>query len=202
KAAPAYQLAKVIIKFINNLATTVDADPAVRDKIKVVFLPDYRVTLAEHLIPACDVSNQISTAGYEASGTSNMKFMMNGALTLGTRDGATIEMAEEAGEENFFLFGLTAEQVAASRGWYDPHWHYDNEPETRAALDLIFSNHFSRNEPGIFEPLREALLTRGDYYRHLADLKSYLEADQRLRDLYAEPRAWARKAILNVAGSG
>jgi glycogen phosphorylase len=202
KAAPAYQLAKVIIKFINNLAGTIDGDPAIRGRLKVLFLPDYCVSLAERLIPATDVSNQISTAGYEASGTSNMKLMMNGALTIGTRDGATIEMAEEAGEDNFFLFGLTAEQVAASRGWYNPHWHYDTEPGTRAALDLIFSNHFSRNQPGIFTPLRDALLTHGDYYMHLADLKSYLEADQRLRDLYADPDAWARKAILNVAGSG
>ena len=202
KAAPAYQLAKIIIKFINNLAGTIDGDSAVRGRLKVLFLPDYCVSLAERLIPASDVSNQISTAGYEASGTSNMKFMMNGALTIGTRDGATIEMAEEGGEDNFFLFGLTAEQVAASRGWYTPHWHYDNEPETRASLDLIFSNYFSRYEPGVFGPLRDALLTHGDYYMHLADLKSYLEADQRLHELYADPDAWARKAVLNVAGSG
>jgi len=202
KAAPAYHLAKVIIKFINNLAGTIDGDPAMRGRLKVLFLPEYCVSLAERLIPATDVSNQISTAGYEASGTSNMKFMMNGALTIGTRDGATIEMAEEGGEDNFFLFGLTAEQVAGSRGWYNPHWHYDNEPETRSALDLIFSDHFSRYEPGVFTPLRDALLTRGDYYMHLADLKSYLEADQRLRALYADSDNWARKAILNVAGSG
>jgi len=148
------------------------------------------------------VSNQISTAGYEASGTSNMKFMMNGALTIGTRDGATIEMAEAAGEENFFLFGLTADQVAGSRGWYDPHWHYDNEPETRAALDLIFSNHFSRYEPGVFEPLRDVLLTHGDHYRHLADLTSYLDADRRLLELYADGDGWTKKAIFNIAGSG
>jgi starch phosphorylase len=202
KAAPAYQLAKLIIKFINNLAGTVDGDPIVRGRLRVLFVPEYNVSLAEKLIPASDVSNQISTAGYEASGTSNMKFMMNGALTIGTRDGATIEMAEEAGEENFFLFGLTAKQVEDSASWYNPRWHYDNEPETRAALDLIFSNYFSRNEPGVFEPLRDTLLTHGDHYMHLADLKSYLEADQRLLELYADPDAWARKAILNVAGSG
>jgi len=201
KAAPAYHLAKLVIKFLNNLAGTIDGDPAVRGRIRVLFLPEYCVSLAERLIPASDVSNQISTAGYEASGTSNMKFMMNGALTVGTRDGATIEMAQEAGEENFFLFGLSAEQVSGSRGWYNPHWHYDNEPETRAALELIFSDHFSRYEPGIFSPLRDVLLTH-DHYMHLADLESYLEADRRLLDLYADPDGWARMAIRNVAASG
>ena len=202
KAAPAYHLAKLIIKFLNNLAGTIDGDPVVRGRLKVVFLPDYNVSLAERLIPASDVSNQISTAGYEASGTSNMKFMLNGALTIGTRDGATIEMAQEGGEENFFLFGLTADQVEGSRGWYNPHWHYDHEPETRAALDLIFSDHFSRNEPGAFTPLRDTLLAHGDHYMHLADLTSYLEADRRLVTLYADPERWVEKAIVNVASSG
>jgi starch phosphorylase len=202
KAAPAYHFAKLIIKFINNLAGAIDADPAVKGRLRVLFLPDYRVTLAEHLIPASDVSNQISTAGYEASGTSNMKFMMNGALTIGTRDGATIEMAEAAGEGNIFLFGLTAQQVAESRGWYNPHWHYEHDAETRAALDQIVSDHFSHNEPGVFAPLRDTLLTHGDFYMHLADLSSYLDADARLCDLWRDRHAWARKVILNIASSG
>jgi len=202
KAAPAYRLAKLIIKFINNLAGTIDGDPIVRGRMKVVFLPEYNVSLAERLIPASDVSNQISTAGYEASGTSNMKFMMNGALTVGTLDGATIEMAEEAGKENLFLFGLTVEQVQSSQGWYNPHWHYEHEPGTKAALDLIFSDYFSRNEPGAFEPIRDTLLTHGDHYMHLADLTSYTQAQDRLGDLYSSPSEWARKAILNVASSG
>ena len=201
KAAPAYVLAKLIIKFINNLAVTIDSDPAVRGRLNVVFLPEYNVSLAERLIPASDVSNQISTAGYEASGTSNMKFMMNGALTVGTRDGATIEMAEEVGEENMFLFGLTVKQVEDSRSWYNPQWHYQHEPETRAALDLIFSDHFSPKEPGVFAPLRDTLLTT-DHYMHLADLTSYVRAQERLGELYADPSAWARMAILNVASSG
>jgi starch phosphorylase len=202
KAAPAYHFAKLVIKFINNLAGVLDGDPITKGRLKIVFLPDYRVSVAEHLIPASDVSEQISTAGYEASGTSNMKFMMNGALTIGTRDGATIEMAEAAGAENLFLFGLTAEQVEGSRGWYNPRWHYDHEPETRAALDLIAGNHFSRNEPGVFTPILDALLNYGDHYRHLADLTSYAQAHQRLGELYTDPQAWTRKAILNIAASG
>jgi glycogen phosphorylase len=202
KAAPAYRLAKLIIKLVNNLAGTIDGDPLVRGRLKVLFLPEYCVSLAERLIPASDVSNQISTAGYEASGTSNMKFMMNGALTIGTRDGATIEMAEAGGEENFFLFGLTADQVVNTRGWYNPYWHYEHEPETRAALDLIFSDYLSCNEPGVFEPLRDVLLTHGDFYMHLADLRSYLGADDRLVELFARSDDWARTAILNIASSG
>jgi starch phosphorylase len=202
KAAPAYALAKLIIKLINQVGATVDSDPAMRDHLKVVFVPNYSVTLAERLIPASDVSEQISTAGYEASGTSNMKFMMNGALTIGTRDGATIEMAEEAGKENFFLFGLNAEQVTNSRGWYNPDWHYHNEPETREALDLIFSNHFSPSEPGVFDPIRDTLLTHGDYYMHLADLTAYTQAQAAVSALYQDHDAWVRKAIINVGCSG
>jgi glycogen phosphorylase len=202
KAAPAYKLAKVIIKLINAIGSTIDADPAIRGKLRVLFLPNYSVSLAERLIPASDVSEQISTAGYEASGTSNMKFMINGALTIGTRDGATLEMAEEAGDENLFLFGLTADQVVASDGWYSPWWHYNNEEETRRALDLIFSDHFNRDEPGIFASIRDTLLTRGDHYRHLADLTSYAETQHRVADLYADQDAWTKMAIVNVACSG
>lgn len=202
KAAPAYRLAKLIIKLVNNVGRVIDEDPVTRGRIKVVFLPNYNVSLAERLIPASDVSEQISTAGYEASGTGNMKFMMNGALTIGTRDGATIEMAEEAGEDNFFLFGLTAEQVANSRGYYNPRWHYENEVETREAIDLILNDHFSRDEAGLFIPIRETLLDRGDYFMHLADLTAYSQAQQGLGALYSDPDAWTRKAIVNVACSG
>jgi starch phosphorylase len=202
KSAPAYHLAKVIIKLITSIGRVVNADPATNGKLRVEFLPNYSCTLAEHLIPAADVSEQISTAGYEASGTSNMKFMMNGALTVGTRDGANIEIAEEAGEENCFMFGLTTEQVLGGRGWYNPRWHYDNEPETRAALDLIFDNHFCRDEPGIFEPIRDTLLAKGDYYMHLADLTGYVETQRKVQAVYRDPRAWAARAIHNVARSG
>ena len=202
KAAPAYHLAKTIIKLITSIAKVVNADSTTKGKLRVEFLPNYSCTLAEHLIPAADVSEQISTAGYEASGTSNMKFMMNGALTVGTRDGANIEIAEEAGEENCFMFGLTTEQVIGNRGWYKSQWHYENEAETRSALDLIFNNHFSPDEPGIFEPIRDTLLTKGDYYMHLADLTAYVETQQKVATLYGDKPAWARKAIHNVARSG
>lgn len=202
KAAPAYRLAKLIINLINDVGSVINADPEVRGKLRVEFLPNYSVTLAEKLIPASDVSEQISTAGYEASGTSNMKFMMNGALTIGTRDGATIEIAEEVGEENAFLFGLSAQQVAAGRGWYAPAWHYEHEDETRRALDLIFSGHFSRRDPTRYEPIRDTLLTRGDYYFHLADLTSYAATQARVSELYADRHGWGRKAVLNVACSG
>ena len=202
KAAPAYRVAKIIIKLIHKLAAHIDADPRVRGRIKVVFLPEYNVSLAARLIPAADVSEQISTAGFEASGTSNMKFMMNGALTIGTRDGATVEMARAAGEENFFLFGLTAEQVTSSRPWYQPMWHYWNEPEVRRALDFVFSEHFAEGESGVFEPIRQRLLVDGDYYMHLADLRAYATTQDRLGTLYTDADAWTRMAVRNVAASG
>ncbi|MBS0203505.1 MAG: glycogen/starch/alpha-glucan phosphorylase [Planctomycetes bacterium] len=202
KAAPAYQLAKLIIKLINNVAAVIDADPAVRGRLKVLFLPEYNVTMAQDLIPASDVSEQISTAGYEASGTSNMKFMMNGALTIGTRDGATIEIAQEVGEQNLFLFGLNAQQVADTRNWYDPRWHYEHEPETRQALDLIATNHFSQREPGIFRGILDTLLARGEPYLHLADLTSYAETQSRVGRVYQDVDAWNRMAIINVGCSG
>jgi starch phosphorylase len=202
KAAPAYHLAKLIIKAINDVAAAIDADPAVRGRLKVLFLPNYSVTLAERLIPASDVSEQISTAGYEASGTSNMKFMMNGALTVGTRDGATIEMASAAGEEHFFLFGLSAEQVASSRGWYSPWWHYEHEAETRRAVDLLLSSHFHPDAAQLYAPIRDVLLTRGDYYMHLADYADYTQTQNRVAARYADTPAWTRSAIANVASSG
>jgi starch phosphorylase len=202
KAAPAYRLAKLIIKLINQVGVMIDSDPIASRRLKVVFVPNYSVTVAERLIPATEVSEQISTAGYEASGTSNMKFMMNGAVTIGTRDGATIEMAEEAGEENFFLFGLTAEEVIGSRGWYDPNWHYRNEPQTRAVLDLLVSDRLSGGEHGLFAPIRDALLMHGDHYMHLADLTAYCDTHASLGDSYRDSAGWARKAIHNIAGSG
>jgi glycogen phosphorylase len=202
KAAPAYTLAKLIIKLINNVAAMVNVDPRVGAKLRIFFLTEYNVSLAQRLIPASDVSEQISTAGFEASGTSNMKFMMNGALTIGTRDGATIEMAAEAGEENFFLFGLTADQVEASRAWYNPHWHYEHEPETRRALDMIASDAFSQDEPGVFAPIWDTLLPRGDHYMHLADLSAYVRTQEQVGTLYKSPDAWTSRAIKNVGNSG
>lgn len=202
KAAPAYHLAKVIIQLIGGIGRVVNADPATKGRLRVEFLPNYSCTLAERLIPAADVSEQISTAGFEASGTSNMKFMMNGALTIGTRDGANIEIAQAAGEKNAFMFGLTADQVIANRSWYNPHWHWENEPETQAALDLIFNNHFCAESPGAFEPIRETLLGKGDFYMHLADLTAYVETQERVLETYRNAKTWSAMAIANVARSG
>ena len=203
KAAPGYHLAKILIKLINNLGLVVNRDPDVADRLKVVFLPDYSVSLAEKIIPASDLSEQISTAGYEASGTGNMKFALNGALTIGTMDGANVEMAQEIGAENMFIFGMDADEVSSlKQSGYDPGKIYDSDPELRRAIDAIANDMFSPNEKGIFEPIVHALLHSGDPYCILADFRSYLDASQRVDDLWQDPSAWAKKAILNIARVG
>ncbi len=202
KAAPGYMLAKLIIKLINNISSVVNNDPKVRKYLRVYFVPNYRVSLAEKLFPAAEISQQISTAGTEASGTGNMKFMCNGALTLGTLDGANIEIVEEVGKENAFIFGLTAEEAAELRPKYNPFEYYNNDPEIKAAVDLLFSGHFNISEPHIFEPLRQALFDQGDHYMNLADLRSYADAQEEVQKLYRNRDEWNRKAILNIACSG
>ncbi|HUU89790.1 MAG TPA: glycogen/starch/alpha-glucan phosphorylase, partial [Phycisphaerae bacterium] len=202
KAAPAYALAKLIIKLINSVGAVVNHDPAIDARLKVYFVPDYRVSLAERLIPAADVSEQISTAGTEASGTGNMKFMLNGALTVGTLDGANVEMLEEVGEDNMFIFGLKADEVTALAPHYNPYDYYQGDEEIREAVDLVLSNYFSFDEPGIFEPIRHVLFQGGDRYMHLADLRPYLDTHARVDDLWRRRHEWARKAVLNVAHSG
>ena len=202
KAAPGYTMAKRIIRFIHAVAEAVNGHPTVARKLKLVFLPDYRVSLAEKIIPAANVSEQISLAGTEASGTGNMKLMLNGALTLGTLDGATIEICEEAGPENLFLFGLTAEEAEQRRAAYNPRETADRDPEIHAALERIRQNAFSWERPGEFDPILGALLDHGDRYMLLADLRSYIEAQERVDALYRRPQEWDRKALLNVARAG
>lgn len=202
KAAPGYFIAKLIIKLINQVGSVVNYDPDLKDKLKVVFLPDYRVSVAEKIIPAAELSEQISTAGMEASGTGNMKFAMNGALTIGTLDGANVEIRDEVGDENIFIFGLTAEQVAEQRGNYNPREIYQSVEEIRRAIDLIRTDFFSLNEPGIFRPLVSALLDEGDYYMHLADLPRFIEAQSKVERLYRDPESWTEKAVINIARTG
>jgi glycogen phosphorylase len=200
KAAPGYFRAKLIIKLINNVAAVVNNDPKIGDLLKVAFLPDYKVSLAEIIIPAADLSEQISTAGMEASGTSNMKFALNGALTVGTLDGANVEMSREVGADNIFIFGLHADEVQRLRSeGYNPWDLYRQDPRIRRVLDSLTANIFSSGEPGIFEPLRKALLEEGDYYLHLADFSPYLDAQKMVSDTFQYPGKWSSKAILNVA---
>jgi starch phosphorylase len=204
KAAPGYWAAKQIIKLINNVAQAVNSDPRVKDLIKVVFVPDYRVSLAEIIMPAADLSQQISTAGMEASGTGNMKLAMNGALTLGTLDGANIEIMEAVGKDNIYTFGLTREDVSwyqESRG-YNPRQIYNNDPTVRRVVDCLGSNRLCPDEPGLFRWIVDELLDRGDRYFHLADLSSYIEASHRAETDYQEPEVWTAKSILNVARTG
>ena len=202
KAAPGYYMAKLIIRLIHGIAGVVNSNPKTRGKLSVAFLPDYRVSLAEKIIPAAEVSEQISLAGMEASGTGNMKFMMNGALTLGTYDGANVEINQEVGDENMFLFGMRTEDVARLRPSYMSRDYYRRDPEIKAALDMVKSNVFSLLEPGLFEPIVRSLLDYNDYYMLLADLKSYSAAQDRVDRTYRDQRKWNAMSLVNVARSG
>jgi len=203
KAAPGYQVSKLIIKLINAVAEIVNNDPVVGDRLKVVFIKNYSVSLAEKIIPATDLSEQISTAGYEASGTGNMKFILNGALIIGTFDGATIEIAQEVGEENIFLFGLKAHEVKElkKRG-YNPREFYERDPELKQALDMINNDYFNRNEPGIFQFLFQNVVLYSDHYCLLADYRSYVDTQERAARLFNNREEWTKKSILNTARSG
>ncbi|HUK53127.1 MAG TPA: glycogen/starch/alpha-glucan phosphorylase [Candidatus Binatia bacterium] len=204
KAAPGYFKAKLIVKLIHNVAAVVNRDRRVRDVLRVAFLPDFSVTLAERIIPAADLSEQISTAGMEASGTGNMKLAMNGALTIGTLDGANIEILEEVGAENLYIFGLNAEQVTGHRraGSYHPREFYERDDAIRRVLDALGGNLFCPFEPGLFQPLYNSILNEGDPYFHLADFTAYVEAQERAAADFKDRTAWARKAILTVARMG
>ena len=203
KAAPGYYLAKLVIKLINDIAYVVNHDPAMHGRMNVVFLPDYRVSLAERIIPAADLSEQISTAGTEASGTGNMKFQLNGALTIGTLDGANVEIREEVGAENFFLFGKTVEEVEAlRRAGYNPWDIYNANPAIRRVLDAIKSNFFNLDQPGLYQPIWDALLTHGDYFLVLADFDAYVECQAQIAQAFEDQERWAKMCILNIANSG
>ncbi|MDD4101974.1 MAG: glycogen/starch/alpha-glucan phosphorylase, partial [Kiritimatiellae bacterium] len=202
KAAPGYTLAKLIISLIHGIADVINGNPRVREKLNVVFLPDYRVSLAEKIIPAANVSEQISLAGTEASGTGNMKLMLNGALTLGTLDGANVEICEEVGEDNMFIFGLRVEQVQELRPAYSSRAIYHADPELRRAIDMIRRNVFCLLNPGLFTPIIRSLLDYNDHYMILADLRDYLETQDRVEALYRQKRKWDSKALLNVARAG
>ena len=203
KAAPEYMMAKLIIKLINNIARVVNHDPKVSEQMKVAFIPDYKVSVAEVIMPGADVSEQISTAGFEASGTGNMKFMLNGALTLGTLDGANIEIREEAGAENFYLFGLTAEEVSQRHrdGSHKPWDYYNGDIRIKRVMDALTSSLFCDNEPGLFTPIFQNIMFN-DFYMILADFDAYVKAQNQIDNDYANRMSWARKALLNVARSG
>ncbi len=202
KAAPGYHMAKLIIRLIHGIAGVVNSNPRTRDKLSVVFVPDYRVSLAEKMIPAAEVSEQISLAGMEASGTGNMKFMMNGALTIGTFDGANVEINQEVGDENMFLFGMRTDDVAKLRPTYNSRSYYNNDPEIRMALDMIRQNVFSLLTPGLFDPILRSLLDFNDYYMLLADLRSYIKAQDRVDATYRNKKEWNKMSLINIARSG
>jgi starch phosphorylase len=202
KAAPGYAIAKLIIKLINNVANTVNNDEQAKQWLRVAFVPNYNVSSMEIICPGTDLSEQISTAGKEASGTGNMKFMMNGALTIGTLDGANIEIREAVGEDNFFLFGLTEDEVAQTRSNYQPNAFIEADPALARALTLIQCGHFSLFEPGIFDPIIAAVTSSSDPWMTAADFSSYRNAQTEAAAAYQNKRDWARMAILNTAMSG
>ncbi len=203
KAAPGYYLAKLIIKLINDVADIVNNDPAIGDKLKVVFLPNYNVSLAEQIVPACDLSEQISTAGTEASGTGNMKFALNGALTIGTLDGANVEILEEVGEENIFIFGMTTAEVdARKQNGYNPWECYHGNAELKTVLEMIGSGYFSPAELNRYRPIIDTLTHHGDRYMVLADYPAYVARQEDVAALYQDQESWSRKAILNTANMG
>jgi len=202
KAAPGYRMAKLIIKLIHSVGEVVNADPRVNNRLKVVFIPDFSVKIGQRVYPAADLSEQISLAGKEASGTGNMKFAMNGALTIGTLDGANIEIREEVGEENFFLFGLTTPEVEKSkREGYNPRAFYESNANLREVIDSLLSGEFSRGDRMLFEPLVTSLLNQDDYML-LADYQSYIDCQDRVSEAYKDQDAWTRMSILNVARMG
>jgi starch phosphorylase len=202
KAAPNYKMAKLIIKLINSVADIVNNDPDVAGRIKVVFIPDFSVKRGQRIFPAADLSEQISTAGKEASGTGNMKFSMNGALTIGTLDGANIEIREEVGDENFFLFGLTAEEIAEKqRQGYMAVDYYTHDEELKEAIDLVGSGYFSHGDPGVFQSLLDTLINNDPYFV-LADYRSYVDCQDEVSRAYEDSDSWTRKSILNVANIG
>ncbi|MBO5751646.1 MAG: glycogen/starch/alpha-glucan phosphorylase, partial [Kiritimatiellae bacterium] len=202
KAAPGYDMAKLIIRFIHGVANVVNSNPKSRGKLSVAFLPDYRVSLAEKIMPAAEVSEQISLAGMEASGTGNMKFMANGALTLGTYDGANVEIHRAVGDENMFLFGMRTEDVARTRPTYVSKDVAKADPEIWEALEMIRSNAFSSSEPGLFDPILRSLLDYNDYYMLLADLRAYIEAQDRIDATYRNQTQWNKMSLMNIARSG
>ncbi len=204
KAAPGYYMAKLYIKLINNLAQIINNDSRVADQIKVAFIPDFKVSVAERIYPAADLSEQISTAGFEASGTGNMKFALNGALTIGTLDGANVEIREEVGDDNIFIFGLSTEEVKLLQaGNYNPWDYYNNNPHIKRVMDTLASDHLClAGEKGLFRPIFDNLMHHGDFYCHLADMASYIEAQELAASTYKKKATWAKKAILNVARVG
>jgi starch phosphorylase len=203
KAASAYAMAKQVIQLINDVAATVNADPRLGGRLKLLFLPNYSVSLAERVIPAADLSEQISTAGTEASGTGNMKFALNGALTIGTLDGANVEMREQVGADNFFIFGHTTPEVAAIRArGYQPREFYEGNAELARALDAIRDGVFNPAEPARHQRIYDVLVNWGDHYLLLADYASYVATQERVDTLYRDPAAWAAMAVRNVAGMG